>query len=243
MKYRKKPVVIEAFQFYVDNMPDWFMDAVSNNTVILHNCNYKRYSINEAYCEIKTLEGVHRCNGGDYVIKGIKGELYPCKADIFKQTYEEIKQMTKIEELEQKLNECQKELAELKESKKECKWKPTVGEKYWFKNDIGKVSHSTYMCSVDECRANSVPLFKTQEQCERYWRFMDTVKEKSYSFSEEEWEDDEIDKLVIYYDYTRKEFGVTCTFCKYLGEIYFKDKESAQYIIDNFKDELMEFFI
>lgn len=89
MKYRKKPVVIEAFQFYVDNIPDWFMDAVSNNTVILHNCNYKRYSINEAYCEIKTLEGVHRCNGGDYVIKGIKGELYPCKADIFKQTYEE----------------------------------------------------------------------------------------------------------------------------------------------------------
>ena len=97
------------------------------------------------------------------------------------------------------------------------------------------------MCSVDECRANSVPLFKTQEQCERYWRFMDTVKEKSYSFSEEEWEDYEIGKFVIYYDYTRKEFGVTCTFCKYLGEIYFKDEESAQYIIDNFKEELMEF--
>ena len=169
--------------------------------------------------------------------------------------------MTKIEELEQKLNEassgfefvineirkelvCYKTQKELKESKKEGKWKPTVGEKYWFKNDIGKVSHSTYMCSVDECRANSVPLFKTQEQCERYWRFMDTVKEKSYSFSEEEWEDDEIDKLVIYYDYTRKEFGVTCTLvCKYLGEIYFKDKESAQYIIDNFKEELMEYFL
>ena len=171
--------------------------------------------------------------------------------------------MTKIEELEQKLreassgfefviNEIRKELVcyktqkELKESKKENvgKWKPQIGEEYWFKNDIGKVSHSTYMCSVDECRANSVPLFKTQEQCERYWRFMDTVKEKSYSFSEEEWEDDEIDKLVIYYDYTRKEFGVTCTLvCKYLGEIYFKDKESAQYIIDNFKEELMEYFL
>ena len=166
--------------------------------------------------------------------------------------------MTKIEELEQKLNEwfktvSKEEMIKIlkeegfevidKESKKESKWKPQIGEEYWFKNDIGKVSHSTYMCSVDECRANSVPLFKTQEQCERYWRFMDTVKEKSYSFSEEEWEDDEIDKLVIYYDYTRKEFGVTCTFCKYLGEIYFKDKESAQYIIDNFKDEFMEFIL
>ena len=67
------------------------MNAVSNNTVILQKKKKKRYSINEAYCEIKTLEGVHRCNGGDYVIKGIKGELYPCKADIFNQTYEEVK--------------------------------------------------------------------------------------------------------------------------------------------------------
>ena len=168
--------------------------------------------------------------------------------------------MTKIQELEQKLNEVssgfefvineiRKELVsyktqkELKESKKEGKWKPTVGEKYWFKNDIGKISHSTYMCSVDECRANNIPIFPTEEECERYWRFMDTVKEKSYSFSEEEWEDDEIDKLVIYYDYTRKEFGVTCTFCKYLGEIYFKTEEDCQYIIDNFKEELMEYFL
>ena len=257
MKYRKKPVVIEAFQFYVDNMPDWFMDAVSNNTVILHNCNYKRYSINEAYCEIKTLEGVHRCNGGDYVIKGIKGELYPCKADIFKQTYEEVKQMTKIEELEQKLNECQKELAELKESKKELaelkeskkenvgKWKPVEKEQYWYRNTDGKIYTDFWSNHIyDEFRYKHTPIFKTEEECERYWRFMDTVKEKSYSFSEEEWEDDEVDKLVIYYDYTRKEFGVTCTWvCKYLGEIYFKNEADAKYIIDNFKEELLEYWI
>ena len=91
MEYRKKPVVIEAFQFYVDNIPDWFMDAVSNDEVILYNCDHKRYTIDEAYCRIHTLEGWHWCNGGDYVIKGIKGELYPCKADIFNQTYEEVK--------------------------------------------------------------------------------------------------------------------------------------------------------
>ena len=166
--------------------------------------------------------------------------------------------MTKIEELEQKLNECQKALAEiqkeitelnelqieLKESKKE-KWKPKDGEKFWFRNVGGESEsyiHEDFFNS-DEWLINNLPIFKTKEECERYWRFMDTVKEKSYSFSKEEWEDDEIDKLVIYYDYTRKEFGVTCTFCKYLGEIYFKDKESTQYIIDNFKDELMEYFL
>lgn len=89
-KWRKKPVVIEAFQFYVDNMPDWFMDAVTRNDVILRKCNYKRYSIEEAYCEIKTLEGNHICRGGEYVIKGVKGELYSCKEDIFKMTYEKV---------------------------------------------------------------------------------------------------------------------------------------------------------
>ena len=87
-KYRKKPVVIDAFQFYVDPMPDWFMDKLTSNDVTLVKCNYKRYSIEEAYCEIETLEGVMIGNGGDYIIKGVMGEIYPCKPDIFEQTYE-----------------------------------------------------------------------------------------------------------------------------------------------------------
>lgn len=87
-KYRKKPVVVEAFQFYVDGMPDWFMDKVSSCEVTLRKCNYNQYDINEAYCEIKTLEGVMTANGGDYIIKGVQGELYPCKPDIFEATYE-----------------------------------------------------------------------------------------------------------------------------------------------------------
>ena len=170
--------------------------------------------------------------------------------------------MTKIEELEQKLNEassgfefvineirkelvCYKTQKELKESKKEGKWKPEFDKLYWYRGDEGITLFDTWENDeIDEWRRENLKIFPTKEACERYWRFMDTVKEKSYSFSEEEWEDDEIDKLVIYYDYTRKEFGVTCTWvCKYLGEIYFKDKESAQYIIDNFKDELMEYWI
>jgi hypothetical protein len=89
-KYRKKPVEIEAFKFYVEGMPDWFMDKVSSNDVILRNCNYNRYDIDEAYCEINTLEGVMIGRGGDYIIKGVQGEIYPCKPDIFKETYEKV---------------------------------------------------------------------------------------------------------------------------------------------------------
>ena len=90
-KYRKKPIEIEAFKFYLEPMPDWFMDKVSSNDVILHNCDYKRFTIEQAYCEIKTSEGVMICNGGDYVIKepfDKERVLYPCKPEIFKKTYE-----------------------------------------------------------------------------------------------------------------------------------------------------------
>lgn len=85
-KYRKKPVVIEAFKFGIDYIPDWFMDKVTDNTVVLHYMG-KLYP-QEGYCEIKTLEGVMIGNVGDYIIKGVKGEIYPCKPDIFEQTYE-----------------------------------------------------------------------------------------------------------------------------------------------------------
>lgn len=89
-KYKKKPVVVEAFQFYVDDMPDWFMEKVTTNEVILRSCDYSKYSIEEAHCQIQTLEGLMRGNGGDYIIKGVQGEIYPCKPDIFLVTYEKV---------------------------------------------------------------------------------------------------------------------------------------------------------
>ena len=148
-----------------------------------------------------------------------------------------------IEELEKQLNECQKALAELKESKKE-KWKPKAGESYWYKNDMGKITVTTYMCSADKCRANSIPIFKTEKECERYWHFMDTVKEKSYEFSKEEWDDKFIIKWRIEYLFHIKKFKAENTYSIYsAGTIYFKNKSDAEYIINNFKDELMEYWI
>jgi len=97
-KYRKKPVEVVVFKFYVDAFPDWFTDAVTENQVILRNCNYSKYSIDEASCEIKTLEGTMVANGGDYIIKGIKGELYPCKPDIFEATYEKAEGTLNVDE-------------------------------------------------------------------------------------------------------------------------------------------------
>ena len=88
-KFRKKSVVIEAFQLNERGLieEDWFWDAVTRNDIITH-CFGKHYP-DPAWCEIKTLEGTMIANAGDYIIQGVNGEIYPCKADIFQKTYTE----------------------------------------------------------------------------------------------------------------------------------------------------------
>jgi hypothetical protein len=79
-KYRKKPVVIEAVRYMCD-MP-----------TMLKLANFMGGGVTTDHLnrvEIETLEGIMYANPGDYIIKGIKGEFYPCKPDIFEATYEE----------------------------------------------------------------------------------------------------------------------------------------------------------
>ena len=78
---RKKPVVVEAIQFTGDNFQEC-CDFVGEE-----NLN-DGTSKDEGYIGIITLEGDHATRRGDYIIKGVQGEFYPCKPDIFEQTYE-----------------------------------------------------------------------------------------------------------------------------------------------------------
>ncbi len=89
MKYRKKPVVIEAICWLGTNWeemnnflprPHWWLKDGS----LVNNANPKQPII------IETLEGNMQANIGDWIIKGVKGEFYPCKPDIFEQTYEPV---------------------------------------------------------------------------------------------------------------------------------------------------------
>ena len=93
MKYRKKPVVIDAFRIGIDYIPDWFMNNVTDRKITLRSDAPKDVHIEQrkefkTWCEIETLEGVMVGNYGDYIIRGVKGEIYPCKPDIFEMTYE-----------------------------------------------------------------------------------------------------------------------------------------------------------
>ncbi len=86
MKYRKLPVVIEAFKLTNQNgteQPEWIFKAIERKDVtVMHENGYF------VGMDIKTLEGTMRANFGDYIIKGVNGEIYPCKPDIFEKTYE-----------------------------------------------------------------------------------------------------------------------------------------------------------
>ena len=79
MKFRKKPIVIEAEQFDPDNKP--WPDGVYE---------IEMHGFLDWGFRIKTLEGIMRVTPDDWIITGIKGERYPCKPDIFEETYEPI---------------------------------------------------------------------------------------------------------------------------------------------------------
>jgi len=93
-KYRKKPVVIDAFVLtrnypdYPDN--DWFMQAITDGIVKTINMGAKpEHPDRPFYVEIRSLEGLVTAEEGDYIIRGVKGELYVCDPEIFELTYED----------------------------------------------------------------------------------------------------------------------------------------------------------
>ncbi len=95
-EYRKKPVVIEAVQwaahadaeadtgyvFDAPTLPDWLLAALSSDVTINEDGTLR----------VSTLEGEYIASPGDWIIRGVKGELYPCKPDIFDATYEPAEQ-------------------------------------------------------------------------------------------------------------------------------------------------------
>ena len=89
-KYRKKPVVIEAFQYeQVEGAkwaePQWWKDALCKGVGKAGAAWWQPGRL-----VVGTLEGEHIVSPGDWIIRGVAGEIYPCKPDIFEQTYEAV---------------------------------------------------------------------------------------------------------------------------------------------------------
>jgi len=81
-KYRKKPIVVDVFRWLMDDVPEWITSAIRANKI-----NFDMRGM-----IISTLEGEMLASPGDYIIKGVKGELYSCKPDVFEQTYELVRE-------------------------------------------------------------------------------------------------------------------------------------------------------
>lgn len=94
MKYRKRPIVIEAYKWmqispYIEGQKrdvDYYRTPSGNGQTECKHCK----NLMHVHGWIDTLEGGHIVCPGDWVITGIKGEVYPCKPDIFEATYEAV---------------------------------------------------------------------------------------------------------------------------------------------------------
>lgn len=87
-KYRKKPVEIEAFRWTGGpdqaEDPEWIIEKIKSGDVWFYA------EERGTFMQIQTLEGVMQATPGDWIIQGVKGEIYPCKPDIFEATYEPV---------------------------------------------------------------------------------------------------------------------------------------------------------
>jgi len=89
-KFRKIPVVIEAVQWNGQNLKEIIDFTGLNETAQKWDWEEFEQVVKQDGLKIFTLEGTMMANVGDYVIRGVQGEFYPCKPEIFKQTYEQV---------------------------------------------------------------------------------------------------------------------------------------------------------
>lgn len=101
-KYRKKPVIIEAVQ-YIRGQEVPAVEFLGGYDRNIHEVRIGEYETDVAKftmdwydqgcsIDIKTLEGLMHVSDGDWIIKGVNGEFYPCKPDIFEKTYEKVEE-------------------------------------------------------------------------------------------------------------------------------------------------------
>lgn len=87
--YRKKPVVIEAVQWTGDEHqledPDWICKAIADGNVVFDSAGSEDVKL-----VVRTLEGDMVADRGDWIIRGVAGEIYPCKPEIFAASYEDV---------------------------------------------------------------------------------------------------------------------------------------------------------
>ena len=153
--------------------------------------------------------------------------------------------MDKIEELENKALALVQEIAELKKSQnagESIEWRPNIDDVFYYPNARFEVETDTWDCSLfcsDLFMYNRI--FKTEKECQKYCDYRKVLEEKRYKFSEAEWNELNINKYSIRYDHDSEIFDIDLNSqLQHVGKIYFKTQEDAQFMIDNYSEEMLK---
>ena len=158
----------------------------------------------------------------------------------------EINGNTKIEELEQKVNELVKELDKLKRQGKidDSRFIPENDEKFWVINMWGRADGFVWHDGDEDFKylLDNSPLFRTKEEAEKYLEFKQELAKRRWFVAKSEWENRGTRKYYI--EVNGGEIGVDYNDFNYyqIGEIYFRTREDAEYIANNFKEELLQYW-
>ena len=148
--------------------------------------------------------------------------------------------MTKIEELEKKVKELSEEIEQLKKQEKvvHSRFIPEIGDKYWYVSSMGMIYNCNFENNIfEQYKIANSPVFRTEEEAKRYLEFKQELTKRRWLVTEEEWEDADVNKYYI--QTAENEIGVDYSNAyREVGTIYFKTREDAQYMIDNFEDIL-----
>lgn len=156
--------------------------------------------------------------------------------------------MRDIKEIEEEIKKLELELQETKEYNKE-NWKPKEGQMFYFINSYGNIDWLKYSNEdIYEYIINNNKVFKTIEEAEEYREYLKVKKEylkvkKEYSteFTTKEWEDRNIAKYYIYFDYSSEKLYPACIFCiKYMNVTYFT-KENVEKFIKKYEKQILKY--
>ena len=149
----------------------------------------------------------------------------------------------KIEDLRKEFNEKIDKLKKEYKKEKNGKWIPQLGEDFYYLSSGLYVLWASFQnIEADRKILKYNKIFKTKEEAREYADYLKARKEYSYEFSKEEWEDTNIYKHYIYYDFDDKVFYIdSAKYCGRIGTTCFKIYEKAQEFIDKYKKQILKF--
>ena len=149
----------------------------------------------------------------------------------------------KIEELRKEFNEKIEELKREYKKEKNGKCIPQLGEDfYYLSSGLYVLCTSFQNIEADRKILKYSKIFKTKEDAQEYADYLKARKEYSYEFSKEEWENENMSKYGIYYDYDVEDIDVEIWgTCRNIGQIFFKTEAQAQAFIDKYKKQILKF--